>query len=207
MQKILFVRHGETIFNAMRKFQGISDIALNETGINQAKSIVLPNKNFDIGYHSELKRSKDTLQLILSKNDLNIPQLGLNLLQERRYGMFEGLSHDYLREHHSELYNQWLKNENVYIKDAESVESVMERMKNVLRLLDTDEKHNYIIVSHSGCMHALYKWLHKIHPNSCSGFRINNCDYYELIYEIKDDYLHYEFNMNDYNKKGSIKIN
>ena len=206
MQRVLFVRHGETLYNAMKKFQGISDIALNETGIKQAENVILPYKNFHIGYHSGLKRSKDTLSIILNKNNLKIPQLELNLLKERKYGMFEGQSHEYLKENHSELYNEWLKNENVYIKDAESIESVMNRMKNVLQLLNTKEKHNYIIVSHSGCMHALYKWLHGIHPNTYSGFRINNCDYYEIIYEIKDDLLNFEFIMDKYYKKGTVKL-
>ena len=60
--------------------------------------------------------------------------------------MFEGLSHQFLKIRHNELYNEWLKNENMCINDAESIENVMICMKNVLQSLNTTEKSNYIVV-------------------------------------------------------------
>ena len=39
MTKIIFVRHGQTLWNLEMKYQGHTDIALSELGIEQAKRV------------------------------------------------------------------------------------------------------------------------------------------------------------------------
>ena len=38
MKTLYIVRHGETDWNKMGKYQGITDVPLNENGLNQAKA-------------------------------------------------------------------------------------------------------------------------------------------------------------------------
>ncbi len=63
--RITLVRHGETGWNALGKFQGCSDIELSNDGIQQAKylSEKFDNK-FDFIYASPLKRARKTAEII-----------------------------------------------------------------------------------------------------------------------------------------------
>ena len=106
IKKIHFVRHGQTIFNSLKKIQGSSDISLNEVGIKQAKDFNI-NKNYDLYIHTGLKRSEETLDLIL--DDKSIKKEKDVLLQERGYGIFEGLKEEEIYEKYPDLFEKWKK--------------------------------------------------------------------------------------------------
>ena len=58
---LLLVRHGETEWNKLGKFQGCTDIELSKDGINQAENLKLKlNEEFDVIYSSPLKRAYET---------------------------------------------------------------------------------------------------------------------------------------------------
>ncbi len=63
--KIYITRHGQTNFNKERKVCGLSDIELNENGLNQAEilkqKIIKKNLNFDYIFVSPLKRARATV--------------------------------------------------------------------------------------------------------------------------------------------------
>src|SRR5688500_1524188 len=73
--KILFLRHGEAMDDINNTFGGWSDDTLTENGQSQilekSKSIKELNINFEIVFHSPLKRTMETAE-ILGKS-LNIP--------------------------------------------------------------------------------------------------------------------------------------
>ncbi|WP_310603232.1 histidine phosphatase family protein [Anaerosporobacter sp.] len=64
--KIYLVRHGETDWNIERRFQGLEDIPLNETGKKQAKECAqaLTSTSFEAIYSSPLQRAYDTATII-----------------------------------------------------------------------------------------------------------------------------------------------
>ena len=66
MLKLYLVRHGETAWNIDNKYQGITDIPLNEIGIKQAQAIARRMKAFKIDkiYSSDLSRAYETGKLI-----------------------------------------------------------------------------------------------------------------------------------------------
>src|SRR5258708_27960789 len=74
MQKIVLIRHGESIWNQENRFTGWTDVDLSENGYQQAKNAgqLLKNQGytFDIGFTSVLKRSIKTLDIILEEMDL-----------------------------------------------------------------------------------------------------------------------------------------
>lgn len=205
MKKITFIRHGETLFNALHKFQGRSDIELNQKGIEQALQVMI-NDQYDIAYHSGLKRSTKTLEIILNNNNINVPIEECNLLQERKYGIFEGLTHNQISNKFPTLYSNWKQNPNVKIQDAESIEDVIERIKLFLKKIYDSKENNIICVSHSGTMNALYKWLHHEDLNTANYINIKNCDSFKLLFNIDNNNISFSFKMNEYEYNNNLYI-
>lgn len=99
MNKLVIVRHGQSLWNLENKFTGWTDIGLSEKGIEEAKQAgVLLKKQgytFDIAFTSVLKRANDTLYYILDAlNERNIPIKYSYKLNERHYGALQGLNKD-----------------------------------------------------------------------------------------------------------------
>jgi 2,3-bisphosphoglycerate-dependent phosphoglycerate mutase len=99
MQKLVLLRHGESVWNKENRFTGWTDVDLAEEGFQQAKAAgAIMNKNgynFDIGFASFLKRSIKTLHIALEELDhLWIPVQKSWRLNERFYGALQGLNKD-----------------------------------------------------------------------------------------------------------------
>ena len=78
---LYLVRHGQTDFNKGEIIQGISDIPLNGTGIQQARALApkIKDLEFDAYYVSPLLRARQTAEIITDgKADFQIN----NLLRE-----------------------------------------------------------------------------------------------------------------------------
>lgn len=97
MQKLVLLRHGESVWNRENRFTGWTDVDLSEEGFRQAHKagILLKNQgyNFDIAFTSLLKRSIKTLHIVLEEVDrLWIPVQKSWRLNERFYGALQGLN-------------------------------------------------------------------------------------------------------------------
>ena len=102
MIKLVFVRHGQSMWNLENRFTGWTDIDLTEQGIEEAKEAgkVLKEKGFkfDVAYTSVLKRANDTLNYILEElEEKDIPIKKSWKLNERHYGALQGLNKDETR--------------------------------------------------------------------------------------------------------------
>ncbi len=95
--KLVILRHGESIWNFENKFTGWTDVELTKNGMHEAifagKQLAEYGFEFDIAYTSLLKRAIDTLKLCLdevqSKKVNVIKDWRLN---ERHYGSLQGLN-------------------------------------------------------------------------------------------------------------------
>lgn len=93
--KVVLVRHGETDWNVARRYQGTSDVPLNETGRRQARLVAkaIGQDGWDVIISSPLSRAMDTARVIadvagIDRNEI-IPDPDV---QERGYGAAEGLT-------------------------------------------------------------------------------------------------------------------
>lgn len=86
-------RHGETDWNAQKKFQGHSDIALNSNGEKQALELQKKLKKLRLKkiISSDLKRAFKTAEI--ARGDLTIPIEVTADLRETHLGEAEGLTH------------------------------------------------------------------------------------------------------------------
>ena len=66
MTELIFIRHGETDWNRARRFQGCIDIALNATGLEQARHTAdrLQDHRLAAVYSSHLGRARETARPI-----------------------------------------------------------------------------------------------------------------------------------------------
>ena len=89
---LLFLRHGQTDWNAQGLFQGRTDIPLNETGRKQAreqaKALLSHEPPVDAIYASPLKRAVETAEI--AGQALRLPIHTDERLVERCFGDLEG---------------------------------------------------------------------------------------------------------------------
>ncbi|MCA3848808.1 MAG: histidine phosphatase family protein, partial [Burkholderia sp.] len=93
--QILFIRHGETAWNRIKRIQGHIDIPLADTGLAQAKRLavrlereVREGARIDAVYSSDLMRAQQTAQPFADA--LGLPLQLREGLRERSYGAFQG---------------------------------------------------------------------------------------------------------------------
>ncbi|HEK21838.1 2,3-diphosphoglycerate-dependent phosphoglycerate mutase [Mucilaginibacter sp.] len=97
MQKLVLLRHGESVWNKENRFTGWTDVDLSENGLQQAvdagKLLAAKGYTFDVGFTSVLKRSIKTMHHVLEQLDhLWIPVHKSWRLNERFYGALQGLN-------------------------------------------------------------------------------------------------------------------
>src|SRR5438309_4580604 len=92
MTTLLLVRHGETDWNAERRWQGHADVPLNERGREQAQRLAdsLPVDAVDAIYASDLARARETAEILGAR--LGRPVVVDPDLREIDVGSREGLT-------------------------------------------------------------------------------------------------------------------
>jgi broad specificity phosphatase PhoE len=86
-----FLRHGQTKWNAEGRFQGHTDIPLNDIGLSQAHAAaaILARCPVDLIVASPLIRARTTAEIVAAQ--LGKPLFMDDELKERHFGAFEGL--------------------------------------------------------------------------------------------------------------------
>jgi 2,3-bisphosphoglycerate-dependent phosphoglycerate mutase len=96
--KILTIRHGQTLYNLERRYAGSIDIPLNEQGIKDSEiaAILLKEYELDVVITSELRRAKQTAELLIGGRNIRI--VHNKLCNERNYGRMQGLTYTEVEE-------------------------------------------------------------------------------------------------------------
>jgi 2,3-bisphosphoglycerate-dependent phosphoglycerate mutase len=111
--KIVFLRHGESLWNREGQFTGWTDVALSEQGgaeAHQAGHLLrAAGFTFDQAHTSVLKRAIQTLWIALEELDqMWIPVYRTWRLNERHYGALQGLNKkETAKEFGEEQVHQW----------------------------------------------------------------------------------------------------
>ncbi len=97
MTKVVFVRHGESVWNKENRFTGWTDVDLSEKGMDEARKAgrILKENGFyfDVAFTSYLKRAIKTLWIMLEELDQMYVQVYTSWrLNERHYGALQGLN-------------------------------------------------------------------------------------------------------------------
>ncbi|MDR0933626.1 MAG: 2,3-diphosphoglycerate-dependent phosphoglycerate mutase [Burkholderiaceae bacterium] len=97
MHKIVFMRHGQSVWNSENRFTGWSDVDLSERGKAEAREagrlLRESGFEFDLAYTSVLKRAIRTLWIALDEmNRMWLPVSCHWQLNEKHYGALQGLN-------------------------------------------------------------------------------------------------------------------
>ncbi|MFD0826904.1 2,3-diphosphoglycerate-dependent phosphoglycerate mutase [Neobacillus sp. M.A.Huq-85] len=119
MKKIVFIRHGQSLYNLENRFTGWLDVDLTDEGYNGAREAGAILKKhgftFDVAYTSVLKRAIRTCWILLHEMDLVwIPVKKSWGLNERHYGGLQGLNKDeVIARFGEEQVNEWRRSVSV----------------------------------------------------------------------------------------------
>lgn len=183
--KLYVIRHGQTDWNVAGKCQGMSDIELNETGIEQAKKVKeqIKKYNIDLIISSPLKRAKKTAEII--NEAINCPIEYDNRVIERGFGNIEGTTESTRSEIFGDNNIDIINNYNVNYNE-QNIEPVKDVCKRVWKLLDEikGKNQNVLIVTHGGTCRAIGAYFNGIDESGMlASAHINNCEIRE--YEFK----------------------
>lgn len=132
--RIYLVRHGETEWNRVRRFQGRSNLPLNQEGRKQVKALALALKNKPLTaiYTSPLHRAFETARLIKVFHP-SIPIFEEKGLIEMDLGEFDGMKAQDWAEQYPDFRKAWNENPaSVKMPGGESLKEVQVRAKDTL---------------------------------------------------------------------------
>lgn len=162
-------RHGQTVWNAENKVCGITDVALTELGMAQAKELaaVVATKNVSLIISSPLKRAVETSKIV--SNICNIPMETDERLIEQNYGIYEGVD----RKN-----NDFLSNKRNFAFKYPGGESMMQVAYRVYGLLDEVKskykKENVLIISHGGVCRIINTYFKDMTNEEFFNYRLGN---------------------------------
>ena len=94
---LLLVRHGQSEWNAVGRWQGQADPPLTDLGRQQATAAATKLNTFDAIWASDLQRARDTAQLIAGALDVGDVRIDPRL-RERDAGLWSGLTRPEIEE-------------------------------------------------------------------------------------------------------------
>lgn len=151
---LIFVRHGQTVWNSQGRWQGWLDSPLSEQGVEQARRAAdeLRDTHIDAVYCSDAGRAMHTAKIIAASHGLKpVPD---TLLRERFYGGHEGLTAREIEEKHPGSRFSAARGdtrETYRPPGGETMAEVRERLKRFLaNRADEIRGKTVLIVTHSG---------------------------------------------------------
>lgn len=188
MATLALVRHGESVWNQKGLWTGLTDIALSEKGIEEAKKAgeTLKNINFDIGFTSVLMRAKQTIEEIKKILHQDFPVIENKELNEKDYGKFTGKNKwEVKKEVGEEEFIKIRRGWDYQIPEGESLKDVYERVvpyyqNSIFTELKTGK--NVLVAAHGNSLRALIKYLENIPDEQIPGLELRTGEIY--IYNI-----------------------
>ncbi len=106
MTHLCLIRHGQTDWNLEGRYQGQSDVPLNQTGMAQAITLIekLNGQTFNAIYSSDLKRARQTAEPISKAMGMEVHVA--KRLREINQGEWEGVLVDEIKARYAEIWSQ-----------------------------------------------------------------------------------------------------
>lgn len=156
--RILLIRHGETEYNRTARIQGQLDVGLSEKGRRQARLLGrrLRQEKIAAIYASDLKRARETAQIICEETGLSIAGFREDL-REIKFGRWQGHTMAEVEELYPEDVAFWrLDITNHAPPGGESYAAMRERgWRAVTELAAAHEGETVAVATHGGIVKAV----------------------------------------------------
>lgn len=185
MKTLYIVRHGETEWNKIGRYQGITNVPLNENGIAQAKACgnALKDVHFDRILSSDLSRALVTAEMIRGNRQLEIKTD--ERLREINFGDWEKLLFTEIEERWPGLIDQMYRRPDIVkVPNGESFQEVQDRAWSAVSdfLNENNEDETILITCHGGTIRTILCKLLDISISHCWNFSQGNTAINRVFY-------------------------
>lgn len=157
MTKVIFIRHGETEWNFLGKYQGQAEVPLTEKGREQARLLAknFPSDKLDAIYSSDLSRAMETAGFVADRFNIKVnPEPAF---REMNFGDWEGLTYKEISARWQGEMEQFLKRPDILkVPNGENFPSLQQRA--TTKLYELIAKHDGQIIAvtaHGGVLRTL----------------------------------------------------
>lgn len=107
--RLRLTRHGESVWNEVRRFQGTTDVPLSARGRAQARALgrALRGLRLAAAYVSPMRRARETAEIALE--GAGVPLIPMEELRELSLGAWEGCLAEEIMRRDGDPYRAWLR--------------------------------------------------------------------------------------------------
>jgi len=202
-RKVVFWRHGRTEWNAQRRFQGQTDIPLDEVGLEQASDAarllvgVRPTRIIS----SDLSRAASTASALAELVNLDVRTFAG--LRETNAGTWEGQTREVLIANHGDELAAWAAGSNLRPGGGETRTEVAQRVIDVINeeLTTINERETLVVVTHGGSARAAIAMMMELPPEHWAALGVlSNCAW--SVLSEKDSEFGPAWRLQEYNAKS-----
>jgi broad specificity phosphatase PhoE len=175
--RLLLARHGQSTWNSLRRFQGVTDVPLSDLGRAQARALgeAVRRRRIARAYVSPMRRAAETAELALAGTGVQIVTLPDQ--RELSLGAREGCTVAEVRAQEGDPYRAWLRAPvDCPPPDGEGLHDVCARMlgaiDEIARAHGDDD--DVLVVAHGGVISVYACHLLGCSFNSLWRLRVDN---------------------------------
>jgi probable phosphoglycerate mutase len=176
---LFLARHGQTDWNAAGRWQGHTDVPINEYGRAQARALAERMRREGVAAvaSSDLARARDTAEIVARMLGVAVARVDADL-REQRFGLFEGLTRGECEARFPEELARCRVDARAAPPGGESRQALLARVGAAVRRVVDELASPALVVMHGGAMRsllrelvgatahgALAKWLREGIPN------------------------------------------
>jgi broad specificity phosphatase PhoE len=183
VRRLLLARHGQSVSNAVRRFQGVQDVPLSELGRRQAEALAgaFGQRRIAAVYSSPLQRARHTAELVAAA--VQAPLRSVDDLRELSLGEWEGCTVEEVQARPGNPYACWVRDPvGTLPPGAEPLADVQRRV--VRALAEVERAHpngdDVLVVCHGGVISAYLAYCLELPLSSIWRLTLSNCSITEL---------------------------
>lgn len=191
MAYLVLVRHGQSEWNLLGQWTGLTDVSLTDQGRKEAQEAGKLLEDIDLhrAYSSKLQRAKHTLdEIVTHLNKKDIERSEHEELNERDYGELTGKNKWQVKEEHGEeQFTKWRRSWDFPVPGGETLKDVSGRVLPFYEshiLEDLRSGKNVIVAAHGNSLRALMKHLEEVADDKSHEVEIKTGEIH--MYEIDD---------------------